>query len=67
MNEQKKFIDKNRQGISSWGSMAIVTGVLVSRKQVSWDNQCSAGFQCRNCGKLSNCQLPEAETERKDG
>ena len=49
------------------GGLAIISGLLVSRRQVSLDTKCSENFQCRNCGKLSKCQLPEAEIERNDG
>ncbi len=63
---RRNFIEKTGRGILL-GGLAIVSGVLVSRRQVSRDTQCSANFQCKNCGKLSRCQLPEAETERKDG
>ena len=63
---RKIFIEKAGRGILLVG-LAIVSGVLVSRRQVTRDTQCSANFQCLNCGKLSRCQLPEAETERNDG
>jgi hypothetical protein len=63
---RRNFIETTGRGILL-GGLAIVSGVLVSRRQVSRDTQCSAYFQCKNCGRLSRCQLPEAETERKDG
>lgn len=63
---RKKFIELGGRGLLL-GGLAILTGVLVSRRQVSLDTKCSANFQCRNCGKLSGCQLPEAEIERNDG
>ncbi len=63
---RRKFIERTGRGVLL-GVLVVVTGVLVTRKQVSRDTQCSAGFQCKSCSKLSNCQLPEAETERKDG
>ncbi len=63
---RRNFIEKSGRGILL-GALAIVSGVLVSRRQVSLDTKCTANFQCRNCGKLSNCQLPEAEIEREDG
>ena len=62
---RRNFIEKTGRGVLL-GGLAIVSGVLVSRRQVSLDTQCSANFQCKNCGKLSKCQLSEAETERKD-
>jgi len=62
---RKKFIELSGRGILL-GGLAIISGVLVSRRQVSMDTKCSANFQCRKCGKLSKCQLPEAEIERND-
>lgn len=46
------------------GSMALLTGVLFSRKQLTLEKECGLSVQCRNCSKLKNCQLPEAEKER---
>ncbi|MCK4880274.1 MAG: hypothetical protein KAS82_06435 [Bacteroidales bacterium] len=63
---RRNFIEKTGRGILL-GGLAMVTGVLVSRRQVVRDRQCSANFQCKNCRKLSKCQLAEAEMERKDG
>jgi hypothetical protein len=64
--KRRQFIEKTGRGLLL-GGLAAITGVLVTRRQVSLDTQCSANFQCRNCGKLSRCQLPEAEMERTDG
>jgi hypothetical protein len=63
---RRNFIEKSGRGILL-GGLAIVSGVLVARRQVRRDTQCSANFQCKSCGKLTRCQLPEAETERTDG
>jgi len=63
---RRNFIDRAGRGVLL-GGLAIVTGVLVARKQVARETQCSADFQCQSCSKLSKCQLPEAETEREDG
>ena len=63
---RRNFIEKTGRGILL-GGLAIISGVLVARRQVTRDTQCSANFQCKYCGKLTRCQLPEAETERKDG
>lgn len=64
--KRRDFIDKTGRGLLL-GGLAVISGVLVSRRQLSMDTQCSANFQCRNCGELSKCQLPEAEMERTDG
>lgn len=60
------FIEKTGRTFLLVG-LALVSGVLVARRQVSRDTSCSANFQCRNCRKLSSCSLPEAEIERQDG
>jgi hypothetical protein len=63
---RRNFIDKAGRGLLL-GGLAVVSGVLIARRQVSRDTQCSVDSQCKNCGKLSKCQLPEAEIQRKDG
>ena len=63
---RRNFIEKTGRGILL-GGLAIVSGVLVSRRQVVKKNQCTEKFMCKNCGKLSKCQLPEAEMERNEG
>ncbi|MDF1576336.1 MAG: hypothetical protein P1P86_14195 [Bacteroidales bacterium] len=63
---RRNFLEKAVRGILL-GGLALVSGLLVSRKQLSRYTQCSAGLQCKNCDKISECQLPEAENQRKDG
>ncbi len=63
---RRNFIDKTGRGFLL-GAIALLSGVLVVRRQVVQDASCTANFQCKNCGKLSDCQLSEAETERTDG
>ena len=46
--------------------MALLAGVLLSRRQISLERECGLDFQCRSCTKLKKCQLPEAEKERVD-
>ena len=60
-------VGAEQSNVSRHLALMVSSGVLVSRKQVVRENQCSANFQCKRCGKLSKCQLPEAETERQDG
>jgi len=63
---RRNFIDKTGRTFLL-GTLAIVSGILVSRRQVVRGNQCTEDFMCRNCRKISDCRLPEAETERKHG
>jgi hypothetical protein len=45
--------------------LAGAAGILISRDQVTLRSDCSANFQCRNCNKLTGCQLPEAQKTRE--
>ena len=47
--------------------LGVVTGVLVFRKQVTLQDECLENFQCRNCTKLSSCELPEASNTKDNG
>jgi hypothetical protein len=60
------FIERTGRGFLL-GGLAVLSGVLIARRQVSQDTNCSANFQCRNCNRLSSCALPEAEIERDHG
>lgn len=53
--------------ISLLGALALVSGVLLSRRQVKLSTDCSSEFRCKTCNKLKDCKLPEAETERSNG
>jgi hypothetical protein len=46
--------------------MALLAGVLLSRRQISMDKECGLDIQCRGCSSLRTCKLPEAEKERRD-
>ena len=49
------------------GGLALVSGVLVARRQVKSNADCMVNYQCKSCRKLSSCSLPEAEIERHHG
>lgn len=48
-------------------ALAAVTGILLARRQVAPDRECTDGFRCRECRNLTRCQLPEAITTRNHG
>lgn len=48
-------------------ALAAMAGILVARRQVHPDQECTDGFRCRECRSLSHCQLPEAITTRDHG
>ena len=61
--DRRTFINRwARAGVLA--SMALVTGVLFSRRQVSLQRECGLEFRCRECSRLSSCRLPEAEKAR---
>ena len=55
------------------GRLAILSGVglmsafLAYNQKIETPDKCSIAPQCKNCGKLSQCLLPQAEKERIDG
>jgi hypothetical protein len=49
-------------------SMAAAAGLLIARDQITFAEDCSENFRCRNCSKLKGCSLPEAiSTRESDG
>ena len=45
-------------------AMALLAGVLLTRKQVSLEKDCGLNIQCRSCSRLKACDLQEAKNER---
>jgi len=60
---RKEFIAKAGR-ISLFGILAIVVGILAGRRQLTADS-CFENSSCGNCGKLKQCDLPEAKAFRK--
>ncbi len=51
--------------ITILGVMALFTGFLAARKQLTLES-CPESI-CRNCNKKEDCNLPEAKRYRRDG
>ena len=64
--DRRGFIQIFGRG-SMLAALAAIAGILVARKQVHPDQECSDGFRCRECRSLSDCQLPEALKTRDHG
>lgn len=62
---RKTFISVLARG-GILASMAILIGVLFSRKQISLEKECGLNLQCRSCSRLKACELPDAKNERGD-
>jgi hypothetical protein len=52
-------------------SILLLIGALVSffavGKKIGLNEGCNEREQCKACGKLNNCSLPEAEKYRRNG
>jgi hypothetical protein len=44
--------------------LALLTGTLIFRRKE--DKTCNLDFVCKNCGKSTNCSLPEAQKYRQN-
>ncbi|MCK4747911.1 MAG: hypothetical protein KAT15_12765 [Bacteroidales bacterium] len=64
--DRKDFL-KRVARVGLLGSLAVISGLLFSRRQVNFKADCTGDFQCRNCNKLKGCELPEALSERDHG
>lgn len=65
MNRRKYIHSLARIGLT--GAMALVAGVLVSRKQVRLERSCGESATCSSCRKLQQCDRLEARKERGNG
>ncbi|MCK5135928.1 MAG: hypothetical protein KAR19_09105 [Bacteroidales bacterium] len=63
--DRRDFINRIFRG-GLLASLAVISGILFSRRQVALQDDCFDDFQCRNCRKLNNCTLPEADKARVD-
>ncbi len=64
MNRKDFFIQGIRLTILSVIGL-LSTFLIVENKVVSPDN-CSVSTLCKNCGKYSQCDLPQANKEKKN-
>jgi hypothetical protein len=61
--DRKTFIGRvARLGIL--GGMALLSGILIARRQVGTGRECGLDEPCSHCPKLKSCTLPEAANER---
>ena len=60
---RKTFIHQLVRG-GILAALAVLSGTLLSRRQVRLERDCAGELPCRSCRKLSSCSLPEAEKER---
>ena len=64
--DRRHFIHRVVRG-GVLAALAVLTGILFARQQVTLQGECSDNFQCKNCSKLSRCTLPEADKIREYG
>ena len=65
MNRRKFFSQGGRLAILS-GIGLLGTFLTIKQKIVTPEN-CSFAPLCRNCGKFIQCELPQANKERRNG
>jgi hypothetical protein len=59
--------------LENGGRLAILSGIgllsacLAYNQKIVTPENCSVAPQCKNCGKYAQCELPQANRERKDG
>lgn len=63
--DRKAFISSLVRG-GILGSMAVLAGVLLSRRQISLEKQCGINLQCKSCTRLKACEYPESLNEREN-
>lgn len=63
--DRKTFIASLFRG-GILAALAVLAGVLLSRKQITLEKECGLNIQCRSCSRLKACDLPEAKTEKGD-
>lgn len=59
MINRKKFIKTFLRIIFLVG-IALISGILIFRKQNENSEICNLDFVCKNCKKLKSCTIPEA-------
>ena len=47
--------------------MGALIGIFLRKGKITSSQECDVGFQCRNCNKLKNCSLEEANTYKSNG
>lgn len=64
--DRRAYLNRFVRG-GALGALAVMSGILISRRQVSLLTDCSDHTQCNACSKLKRCELPEAVITRDHG
>jgi len=65
MNRKDFFKQGGRWVILS--GIGLLSVFLASNQKIVTPDNCSVAPQCKSCGKYAQCELPQADKERKDG
>lgn len=65
MNRKDFFKHGGRWIILS--GIGVFSAFLAANQKIVTPENCSVAPQCKNCGKYAQCELPQANKERKDG
>ncbi|MEX0986698.1 MAG: hypothetical protein WD052_04410 [Bacteroidales bacterium] len=63
---RKEFISTITRGTVLM-AMAAMVGLFVARKKISLQANCTLNGQCKGCGILTSCALPQAKKELENG
>lgn len=64
---------KRKDFFKQGGRLVILSGIgllsafLAYNQKIETPENCSVAPQCKNCGKLNQCTLPQAGKERENG
>jgi len=65
MNRKEFFKHGGRLAILS--GIGMLSAFLAYHQKIVTPENCSLAPQCKNCGKYAQCELPQANKERKNG
>ena len=65
MNRQEFFREGGRWAILS--GIGLLSAFLTYNQKVVIPENCTVTSLCKNCGKFTQCELPQANKQRKDG
>ena len=65
MNRKDFFKHGGRWALLS--GIGMLSAFLAYNQKIVTPENCSVAPQCKNCGKYAQCELPQANKERKDG
>jgi hypothetical protein len=66
MTNRREFLKTSARTILL-GGLVFGSGYLIFREKPGNADACNFDFACKNCKRLSSCNLPEAKTQKQTG